>query len=992
VRSLERTALHRGERGDHGGLAELETALTAALGNEVWFDAYTKHLYSTDASMYAIEPIGVVCPRDGDDVVAVIEIARRFGVPVLPRGAGTSLGGQAVGRAVVLDFSRHMHGILIIDAEERIARVQPGVVQDELNLAAGAHGLWFAPDTSTSNRATIGGMIGNNSCGSRSARYGMTIDHVAMLDVVLSDGSRARFGPVEPGLVEQRARGHSLEATLYRDVPRLIAASADAIRTDFPSHWRRSGGYRLERLLPERGRFDLAKVVVGSEGTLAVVAEAAVRLVPRPVAVAALAGHFESVIAALGAVDDARECDAAAIELVDRTILTLARRSPLHGHLVSVLEGDPGALLWVEFYGDTAAEANAAVDRLEAKWRAHRHGYAVVRATTPPLLRRFRDLRKAGLGLLMAAGEGNERSVAFVEDTAVDPRRLREYTERFAAVLSGHGLRAGFYGHASAGCLHVRPFLDLSRRDDVRKLRVVAEEIRDLVAEFDGMNSSEHGDGLVRSEFNRRLFGDPLYAAMRELKRLFDPDDRLNPGKKVDAPSMTENLRDAALPPAGPLTTHVHFDAPDGMRGLANRCARIGACRKSAEAGGTMCPSFMATRDEAHSTRGRANALVYALSSPDPAAALGDQRLYDILDLCLECKACKTECPLSVDMALLKSEFLAHYHERHGVPLQARVFGHARTLNRVGSALAPISNALANARPVRAIAERFAGIDRRRPLPRFRRETLQRWFERRRAAASPRPGDRGAARGKVVFLADSFASYTEPEVGQAAIELLEQAGWDVWLAADVCCGRALISKGLLDEARSTQAALIERLAPAAREGIPIVGCEPSCVLTLKDELLALKHEHADGARQIAQQARLVDELITEALVDGSLHLESRAELFGRRILFHAHCHQKAASATSVSIALLEQIPGAEVTALDTGCCGMAGSFGFERAHYDLSLKIGGLRLFPAIGAAPPDALIAATGVSCRQQIAHATGRAAVHPVNLIHAAMRKEQE
>jgi FAD/FMN-containing dehydrogenase/Fe-S oxidoreductase len=971
---------------------DLESALARAIPGGVRFDTYTRHLYSTDASMYAIEPIGVVFPRHADDVIAAIEIASRYGAPLLPRGAGTSLAGQTVGHAVILDFSRAMHGIVAIDAEARTATVQPGVVQDDLNAAASPHGLWFAPDTSTANRATIGGMVGNNSCGSRSALYGMTIDHVESLDVVLSDGSRTRLDAVTPEQLSVRARGSGLEASLYREVSALVETRADAIRDGFPPHWRRSGGYRLDRMLPEAGPFDLSKLVIGSEGTLATVVEATLRLVPRPLAVVGMAGHFESVDAALGAVEAARECGAAAIELVDDAILELARRSPVHGRLTEALVGRPGALLWVEFYGDSHSEVAAAASKLEATWtrtsacRPREHpavnggngAYAVVHAKSSMQLRQFRELRKAGLALLTAAGEGGERSLAFVEDTAVDPARLREYTRRFRGILERHGLRAGFYGHASAGCLHIRPFMNLRQPGRIDTLRAVATEVASLAAEFGGMNSSEHGDGLARAEFSRKLFGDALYECMREVKRVFDPLGRLNPGKKVDPPPMTENLRDPALPDAGPIRTHFAFDADDGMRGVANRCARIGACRKSAGSGGTMCPSYMATRDERHSTRGRANALVHALSTPDPAAAFGDDGLYEILDLCLECKACRTECPLSVDMAMLKAEFLAHYHDAHGVPFGAWLFGHVRTLNRVGSAFAPLSN-LGSAGPWRWLLERLAGIDRRRPLPRFRRDTLQKWFSRRRPT-KPAAG----ARGHVIFLADSFTSYTEPEIGRAAIALLEAAGYTVELAGDVCCGRALISKGLLRQAKKAHGRLLDRLAPAALEGTPIVGCEPSCVFTLADELPALSGDDP-RADAVARAVGLADDLIVAAIDEGTLAFDT-SDLRGKRILLHPHCHQKAASATRSTVSLLERLPGADVVTLDSGCCGMAGSFGFEAAHYDLSMRIGGMRLFPAVDA-EPDAIIAASGTSCRQQIEHGTGRVAVHPVVLIRQAL-----
>jgi FAD/FMN-containing dehydrogenase/Fe-S oxidoreductase len=961
------------DSGEH----DLEQSLKAVVGGDVRFDRLTRRIYSTDASIYSIEPLGVVCPRSADDVAATMDVARRFGVPVLPRGGGTSLAGQTVGRAVVLDFSRYMHALVDINAESKLARVQPGLVQDDLNAAAARHGLMFAPDTSTANRATLGGMIGNNSCGSRSARYGMTVDHVDALTVVLADGSRATLGAVPDDEVARRRRGDSLEARLYRDVPDLAASRAHAIRSGFPPYWRRSGGYRLERLLPERGPFDLSKVVVGSEGTLAITTEATVNLVPLPGAVAALAGHFESVGAALAAVDDALDANAAAIEMVDRTILNLARISPLHSHLVSVLSGDPGALLWVEFYGATPAEAAAAASELEERWNRHGHGYAIARATSAAELKRFREVRKAGLGLLSAAGQGNERSIAFVEDTAVDPRRLGAYTERFARILDRHGLRAGFYGHASAGCLHIRPFMDLGRPGAVDTLRAVAEEVASLVHEFGGMNSSEHGDGLVRAEFSRRLFGDDLYEAMRELKRAFDPDNRLNPGKKVDSPSMTESLREPNLPRALPVATRFTFDH-GGMRDAANRCVRVGACRKSAASGGTMCPSFMATRDERHSTRGRANALVDALSSPDPRAALADDALMEALDLCLECKACKSECPMSVDMATLKSETLFHRYAQKGTPLPARFFGRARVLNQLGSRFAGLANATVGSAAIRGLMERVLHVDRRRPLPRFARQSLGQWFRRR-------PSAKAGGRGDVVFFGDSFSSYTEPEIGIASIELLERAGWNVRLVDDVCCGRSQISKGLLDDARKHHASLLDRLGPAAAEGIAIVGCEPSCVFALKDELVTLSGGDP-RALAIARQARLVEELLVDAMDDGSLPMPHTPN--PTPILFHGHCHQKAASALTPTVNLLERIPGARVSVLDAGCCGMAGSFGFEREHYDLSMQIGEMRLFPAVRSAP-DAVVAATGVSCRQQIGHGTGQKAEHPVVLLHRALTR---
>jgi FAD/FMN-containing dehydrogenase/Fe-S oxidoreductase len=958
----------------HEGIA---AALRAAVGGEVRFDAYSRHLYSRDASMYAIEPIGVVLPRDADDVAAVVSTAAEFGVPVLPRGAGTSLAGQTVGAAIVMDLSRHMSRIIEIDAQRRTARVQPGVVQEQLNRAASPHGLGFGPDTSTSNRATIGGMIGNNSAGSQSVRYGMTIDHVLELDVVLSDANRSRFGPLTEAQRLARAVSATLDGAVCRELPRLAERHREAIATGFPRFWRQSGGYRLDRLAAGAAGLDLAKFVVGSEGTLVTVVEATVQLVPSPRHRVIAVGHFTSVPAAIEATEDALACDPAAVELLDRTILELSRQKIEYQALGSILHGDPDALLFVTFFGDTLAEAVAGLDRLDGRWQAHGHGFHTLRAVHPAEQAALLKVRQAGLGLLMAASSGTRRPLAFVEDTAVEPARLASYASRFRAILDARGLTAGFYGHCSVGCLHIRPFVDLAAPGQAELMRSVAEEVRDLVLEYGGVNSSEHGDGLARSEFNQRFFGDALYAAMQETKLLFDPANRMNPGKIVNAPAMTAHLRDVPRPAAPPITTRLLFDGPGGMRGAADRCMNIGLCRKTAT--GVMCPSYMATRDEEHSTRGRANALVKALSMDDPRAALGDERLHDILDLCLECKACKNECPLGVDMAALKTEALASYHDQHGIPLRSRLFGSIRLLNRLGSAAYPVSNLASGWQLGRRLAERTLGISAARPLPRFQRQDLRGWFRRRPPAAWP------AAQRELIFLADSFTSFTEPSAGRAAIELLELAGWRVRFEDAGCCGRASLSKGLVDQARRMAAGLAGRLGDAAAAGVPIVGVEPSCLLTLRDEYAALLPGDP-RARAVAAATRLPEELLLAAITEGRIVLPPGSLASGRRVLLHSHCHQKALAGSAATVALLRCIPGAEVVEVDAGCCGMAGSFGFEAEHYDLSMSIGELRLFPAIRAEAQDTIVVATGVSCRQQIEHGTGRRARHPLELLRQA------
>jgi FAD/FMN-containing dehydrogenase/Fe-S oxidoreductase len=957
---------------------DLEIALANAMSGEVRFDDYTRHLYATDASMYMIQPIGVACPRNAGDVVAAIEVARQFAVPVLPRGGGTSLAGQTVGAAIVLDCTRHLDGILDIDPASQTARVQPGVVQDQLNRAAGAHGLMFAADTSTSNRATLGGMIGNNSCGSQSVKYGATAAHVRALDVVLSDGSTAHLAPVDRQEAARRGRTETPEGRLYRELPALLDRHADAIAEHFRGYWRNNSGYALGRLLRD-DVLDPTQVICGSEGTLAVVTEATVGLVPVPKVTAIAVGQFTSTHKAIAATPDAMDLDPTQVELMDRYILDLARTQQEFSGVADLLEGDPSALLYVTFSGEDPDEVTARMDELAQRWSDHGHGYATLQATTAAQRGMLIKARKAGLGLLMASSRGANRPLAFVEDTAVGPEALPEYAERFAEIIARHGMEAGFYGHASVGCLHVRPFVDLRKPGQAETMQAVAEEVRDLVVSYGGANSSEHGDGLARSHFNRTLFGDELYEVLRQVKGIWDPDGRMNPGKIVDAPAMLTHLRESQLPRPVELQTRLRFAHEGGMYGAADRCQRIGVCRKTDA--GVMCPSYMATLDEQHSTRGRAMALVKALSSPDPRAELGNERLHEALDLCLECKACVSECPLTVDMASLKSEALSHFYDLHGTPLRARVFGAIRGLNRLGAATAPLSNLPGKSARLRALAERVVGIDRRRPLPRFERNTLPRWFAKRPAPSAPAP------MGDLVLLADSFTSFTEPGIGRAAVELLERAGYRVRVEARGCCGRPSLSKGLLDRARRQAAAMVGRLYDEAARGVPIVGLEPSCVLTLGDEHLDLLPDD-QRAEAVGRQARLIDDVLLDALSDGRLSLDPSADVARRRILYHGHCHQKALVGTRAAVALLGAIPGAEVTEIDAGCCGMAGSFGFETEHYDLSLNIGGKRLFPAVRAEPDATLIAATGVSCRQQIAHGAGRRAAHPVELIHAALQ----
>ncbi|SLF47408.1 FAD-binding and (Fe-S)-binding domain-containing protein [Mycobacteroides abscessus] len=964
-------------RNTHDGKSlrsQLDRKLTPELAGAAAFDEYTRHLFSRDASMYSILPLGVVFPKTVEDVAYTVRTAAEYGVSVVPRGAGTSLAGQTVGPGLVMDFSRYMRSIVELDPQRRVAVVEAGAVQDQLNTAAAVHGLMFGPDTSTGNRATVGGMIGNNSCGSGSLVHGATVDHVLELQVVLADGSQSRLRLVNDATRVQLAHNDTLEGSIYRRLPRILQDNAAVIETGYPKFWRQSCGYQLRRLTGGQP-FNLAKLVVGSEGTLAIVTHAMVSLVPKPRHTVIAVGHFDSVQAAIAATGDALSLEPAQVELMDRTILELARRKMEYASLSALLRGEPSALLFVSFSSDAEPDLLAKLDGLTELWAAHNHGYHTLRAVTAAQQAALLKVRKSGLGLLMAASEGTRRPLAFVEDTAVDPAYLVEYTRRFKQILDKYGLVAGFYGHCSVGCLHIRPFVDVTDPQQRATMRIVAEEVKDLVAEYGGVNSSEHGDGLARSEFNREIFGDQLYEAMRQVKRLFDPGNVLNPGKIVDAPSMTENLRDPILPPPGPLNSRLSFEAVGGMRAAADRCMNIGLCRKTTS--GVMCPSYQVTHNEQDSVRGRANALVKALSAPDPRQALTDRRLHEILDLCLMCNACKTECPLSVDMASLKAEALSHHHDRYGTPLRSRIFGAARTVNRVGSALAPLSNIPLRIGPVRRSISRSVGIHPDRPLPLFVHKNLARWHRLRR------PNVSGGSLGSAIFIADSFTTFTEPQIGRAAIELLEEAGWRVQLESSRCCGRSSLSKGLIDDAKTQAKMLVDVLA--AEPTSLIVGCEPSCLMMLRDDHTALLPGDL-AAKEVGDRVRQVEELLIDAIDSRRLALRSNTWLNGKSLLYHGHCHQKAAVGTTATMELLRRIPGVEVHEIDSGCCGMAGSFGFETEHYDVSMRIGDDRLFPAVNCAP-DNVVVASGVSCRQQIWHGTGRTAWHPVQLIRTVL-----
>ena len=941
---------------------------------EVRSDKMTRVLYSTDASIYQIEPIGVVIPRNEEDVVAVVEGANRYGVPVLPRGAGTSLAGQSVGHAIVIDFSKYMRQVLEVNAEEGWVRTQPGIILDELNRQIEPHGLHFAPDPSTSNRANVGGALGNNSCGAHSVVWGKTVDNVRELKVVLSNGDRATLGLLHPEEIEAKIRGDGLEGEIYRQLIPIGETNQQEIRERYPAIQRRVSGYNLDEFVGDSG-LDMARFVVGSEGTLLSITEAKLRIVPRPSHKALAVLHFREMIEAMEASVSILDLRPAAVELVDSMIIEQAQTNLEYSRMMDFVEDDPRAILIVEVTGESEKDVSSRLDELDHRMERSGLGYATRRLVKPEDQARAWAVRKAGLGLMMNV-KGDAKPLPFVEDTAVAPEALPEYVRRFEEIVRDHGTTAGYYGHASVGCLHIRPMINLKLQDDVDRMLSIANQVSDLVLEFGGAMSGEHGDGLVRSMWIEKMFGPQIYEAFRQVKRAFDPNAIMNPGKIVDAEPMERNLRTGPAARTVDLKTGFAFAEEGSFASAIEMCNGQGACRKL---DGTMCPSYMVTRDEEHSTRGRANALRAAITGALPVDTLDGERLREVLDLCLECKGCKAECPTNVDMAKLKYEFLDRYHKANGHSMRDRVFGNISDLSRLGSFFAPLSNWTLRSQAFKGLLQNMAGIDARRTLPPFASQTFAQWFKAR--GGSPAVN---ATKGQVVLFPDTFTNYSHPELGRAATMVLERLGYQVVLPRTRCCGRPMLSKGMMDKARRNARSNVETLFPYVNSGAKLVGLEPSCILSFRDDYLDL----LDGdprARAIADATMLVEEFVLFAQQSGIPAIEFARE--PGKILLHGHCHQKALVGTGAAMEVLRSIPGCEPQEIQTGCCGMAGAFGFEKEHYDISMEIGEQSLFSAIRSQTGDFGVVSEGVSCRQQIEDGTGLPARHLVEVLTDAL-----
>jgi FAD/FMN-containing dehydrogenase/Fe-S oxidoreductase len=974
--------------------------LAARLRGKLLLDDVTRTIYATDASEYQERPLAVALPETEADVRELILFAARHRVGIVPRAAGTSLAGQVVGGGIVVDAGRHLNGVLALDAQARRVRVQPGVVRNELNRFLAGHGLFFPPETSTAGWAMIGGMVGNNSCGANSIAWGTTRDHLVSVRGFLADGSEVTFGPLTAeGFAAKCAGPDTLETRIYREIRALLGdqANRQLIRDSFPRPevTRRNTGYALDALMdaacfdPTRDRpFNFCQLIAGSEGTLFFGVEYELNVIPLPPPGALLCVHCRTVDEALrGTVivmrpDRPADEKATGCELIDKPILDCTKENREQARNRGFVVGDPGAILVVELRHADEAVLAGRLDALAAELRAAGIGYAY------PMLfgadaQKVWELRRSGQGLLNNVPD-DKKPREIVEDTAVAVADLPAYIAEFDRLLAEkYGIESVHYAHAGAGELHLRPLFDLRTPEGLRMFRAVATDVAALVKRYRGSLSGEHGDGRLRGEFIRTMVGDACYALLVRVKRAFDPQGIFNPGKIIDTPPMDTALRIVPGEPPPQHETVFRFADTGGVLRAAEKCTGVGQCRKPAAAGGTMCPSYMATKDEEHTTRARANVLRQALEGGRGAAdPWTDPRLAAVMDLCLSCKACKSECPSNVDMARLKAEWEQHRHDAEGVPRRSRLIAGSAAAMRLALVVPWLYNLAVTAPGLSGLVKRFLGFALGRSLPRLHGTTLSAWHRRRPA--------RGAApRGRVHLFCDEFTDLLDVPVGIAAIELLEALGWEVVIPAHVDSGRAQISKGLLREARALAERNIELLDPVVTDDAPLVGIEPSAILGFRDEYPDLVREPlAPAARRLAARALLIDEFLAREAAAGRIEAAAFTDA-SRTVKLHGHCHQKALASVECSAAILRLPRNYAVEVIPSGCCGMAGSFGYEREHFDVSMRIGELVLFPAVRAAAADAIIAAPGTSCRHQIGDGTGRTALHPVQVLHAALAR---
>jgi FAD/FMN-containing dehydrogenase/Fe-S oxidoreductase len=946
-------------------MENLEQALKHSLKGDVHFDPITKKVYSVDASIFEVEPLGVVLPKNKEDLIQTVRLAKQFNIPLTVRGAATGITGGCLGRGLIIDVSKYLNQIQEINLEKGYVICQPGVVQDALNTKLAPFGFRLGPDTSTGNRATLGGMLGNNAAGSRSLRYGKMVDHVQSVELLMANGELIELKSLTEEEWRQKRDLASCEGTLYRDIFRIRESYRDEIEKRFPKIPRRVSGYNLDELI-KPGPFPFAKLIAGSEGTLGIVTEMKLAIVPKPKATGLGLLYFHDMIQAMRWIPYLLTYQPSALEMIDNQIINLGRQSPSMRGKMNWLQSTPEALFIVELEGENEKDVAEKLNCFLSNAKQKNIGYLQMPLQDPLNVSHVWTLRKAGLGILLSKREYS-RAIAFLEDITVGPEHLASFMETFLAYLKKKNKEAGIYGHVGSGCMHIRPYINLLQPKELALMKQMMHDISDLLLQYGGALSGEHGDGMIRSWLNPKMFGEKLNQAFMDLKKAFDPENRMNPGKIVGAD--TEPFKDLRLSPASHLKapqTFLDFSREGGFELAVDLCNGNGRCRKKE---GIMCPSFQVDDDEYHTTRARAQALRSLVHGKLSMEDFTSRGLYDVLDLCIQCKGCKVECPSEVDMAKMKTEFLYHFYQKHGQPLRNYLFGYIGYLNWLSSPFARLFNRLSQLPFSKKMLDKL-GIASQRQLPPLALQTFSKWFKGHTQPFSS---------SSVILFNDTFTEFHFPSIGEAAVKILNLLGYRVIVLPWRCCGRPLISKGFLPQAKRCALKVMKALQPYANEGIPILGLEPSCLLTIKEDypdFFDLKDPKKEEAKAIAIHCLTLDEFLAKEIDKGQVQIPLQGK--HQTVLLHGHCHQKALIGTQPTLDVLKAFPNLQIAEIPSGCCGMAGSFGYEKEHYEFSLRIGALKLFPFIENSPKDTWIVANGTSCRSQIIEGTGRQALH--------------
>jgi len=966
--------------------------LAGKLNGDLYTDLKSRLLYATDASAYREMPLAVARPKDKNDLKILVDFANKYKTSLIPRTAGTSLAGQVVGNGIIVDISKYFSGIIELNTEERWVIVQPGVILDELNMYLKPYGLFFGPETSTSNRCMIGGMAGNNACGAHSIIYGTTRDHTLAVKVILSDGNEVEFKALTKEEFTEKLNGHNLENKIYQHIHSVLSNPTvqSEIQNEYPdkSIYRRNTGYALDILLDTEifndtnTPFNFSKLICGSEGTLGFITEIKLNLVDiPPKEVGVVAAHFKTKEEAFKANLIALKHNPGAVEMMDNTILNLTKGNHEQQKNRFFVEGEPGAILIIEFARNSAEEIHESCNNLIQSLKNAGFGYhfPVIYGNDT---KKVWALRKAGLGVLSNM-EGDAKPVSVIEDTAVNVELLPDYMDDFQKILNKYQLECVYHAHIGSGELHLRPVLNLKDSKDVEMFRTIGLEIAHLVKKYKGSLSGEHGDGRVRGEFIPIIIGEKNYALLKELKAVWDPNFIFNPGKIVDVPNMTHNLRYEPGRKEPVIDTVFDFSDVGGILRAAEKCNGSGDCRKTEKTGGTMCPSYMATRNETDVTRARANILREFLTNSNKKNPFDHPEIKEVMDLCLSCKACKSECPSSVDVAKLKAEFLQHYYDAHGVPLRSKLIAYITQINKLASVWPSLYNFFMGYKKVSSILMKLMGFSAKRNMPALSSITMNRWMKQYIKELK----DVKSSNGKVYLFNDEFTNYNDTEIGIRTVQLLTRLGYEVIIPKHIESGRTFLSKGLLRKAKKIAIQNVNYLKDMISQESPLVGIEPSAILTFRDEYPDLVGAELKSISiELGKNALMIDEFLKREIEAGKIRKEQFTDKI-QKIKLHGHCQQKAVASTDPTKFLLSFPKNHSVEEIPSGCCGMAGSFGYEKEHYDVSMKIGELVLFPAVREAGADVLIAAPGTSCRHQIKDGTGKQALHPIEILYGAL-----